>query len=114
VSADGSRVVQALGNLVRNALKFTPNGGRITLAAEARDGAVVFAVSDTGRGIGEDNQRRIFDRYWQSSDGARARGSGLGLSIAQGIVQAHGGRIWVESSLGKGSMFAFTIPRAPG
>lgn len=112
IRADGSRIVQVLGNLVRNALKFTPGGGRIAIGAEGHDGAITFSVSDTGRGIGEDNQRRIFDRYWQSSDGARARGSGLGLSIAQGIVEAHGGRIWVESALGKGSMFAFTIPRA--
>jgi PAS domain S-box-containing protein len=112
VKADGSRIVQALGNLVRNAIKFTPNGGCITIGAEGQDGSVVFAVTDTGRGISDDNQRRIFDRYWQSSEGASARGSGLGLSIAQGIVEAHGGRIWVESTLGKGSMFAFTIPRA--
>ena len=110
VRADGSRIVQVLGNLVRNALKFTPSGGRITIAAERQDSSLVFAVSDTGRGISEENQRRIFDRYWQSSDGARARGSGLGLSIAQGIVEAHGGRIWVESAVGNGSTFAFTIP----
>jgi PAS domain S-box-containing protein len=112
IAADGSRIVQVLGNLVRNAIKFTPSGGRIAIAAEGEDGSVVFAVSDTGRGISEESQRRIFDRYWQSSDGARARGSGLGLSIAQGIVEAHGGRIWVESALGSGSTFAFTIPRA--
>jgi PAS domain S-box-containing protein len=112
VRADGSRVVQVLGNLVRNALKFTPHGGRIGISAEGQDSSVVFAVSDTGRGISEENQRRIFDRYWQSSDGARARGSGLGLSIAQGIVEAHGGRIWVESALGDGSTFAFTLPVA--
>jgi PAS domain S-box-containing protein len=112
IRADGSRIVQVLGNLVRNALKFTPGGGRISIAAEGKDGAATFSVSDTGRGISEENQRRIFDRYWQSSDGARARGSGLGLSIAQGIVEAHGGRIWVESALGNGSTFAFIIPRA--
>lgn len=112
IRADGSRIVQVLGNLVRNAIKFTPSGGRIAIAAEGHDGTVTFSVNDTGRGIGEENQRHIFDRYWQSSDGARARGSGLGLSIAQGIVEAHGGRIWVESALGKGSTFSFTIPRS--
>jgi PAS domain S-box-containing protein len=112
IRADGSRVVQVLGNLVRNALKFTPGGGRITIAADGHDSSVMFAVSDTGRGISEENQSRIFDRYWQSSNGARARGSGLGLSIAQGIVEAHGGRIWVESAVGKGSTFAFTVPRS--
>jgi PAS domain S-box-containing protein len=112
IVADGSRVVQALGNLVRNAIKFTPSAGRITIGAEEAGASVRFAVSDTGRGISEDSQRRIFQRYWQSSDGARARGSGLGLSIAQGIVEAHHGTIWVESEVGKGSTFAFTIPRA--
>jgi PAS domain S-box-containing protein len=112
VRADGSRIVQVLGNLVRNAIKFTPSGGRIGIEAAGQDGAVTFSVNDTGRGIGEENQRRIFDRYWQASAGARARGSGLGLSIAQGIVEAHGGRIWVESALGKGSTFSFTIPRS--
>jgi PAS domain S-box-containing protein len=108
--ADGARIVQVLGNLVRNAIKFTPNGGRVVLGVDARDGAVLFSVTDTGRGITLENQRHIFDRYWQSANGARARGSGLGLSIARGIVEAHGGRIWVESEPGKGSTFAFTIP----
>lgn len=109
VSADGARVVQVLGNLMRNAIKFTPRGGTITIAAERHDGSVQFSVTDTGRGIAAENVTRIFDRYWQSSDGARARGSGLGLSIAKGIVEAHGGRIWVHSTLGGGSTFAFTV-----
>lgn len=112
VSADGARVVQALGNLLRNALKFTPRGGHVGIAVDAADRAVRFTVTDTGRGIAAENQIRVFDRYWQSSDGASARGSGLGLSIAKGIVEAHGGRIWVDSQLGRGSTFAFTIPRA--
>jgi PAS domain S-box-containing protein len=112
VWADAARVVQVLGNLLRNAIKFTPNGGRITVRAGQRDGFVVLSVTDTGSGISPDVQRRVFDRYWHSSDGARRRGSGLGLSIAKGIVEAHGGRIWLESTPGQGSTFSFTLPLA--
>ncbi len=104
--------MQVLGNLLRNAIKFTPRDGRIVIGAEPRDRSVVFSVTDTGPGISAENQARVFDRYWQSSDGARARGTGLGLSIAKGIVEAHGGRIWVRSVPGEGSTFAFTIPQA--
>ena len=112
--ADRARVVQTLGNLLRNALKFTPRGGRVDVSVAARDAAVVFTVTDTGRGIGREHLESVFDRYWQSSNGAKTRGSGLGLSIARGIVEAHGGRIWVDSEPGNGSTFAFTIPQADG
>ena len=112
--ADRARVVQTLGNLLRNALKFTPRGGRVDVSLAARDAAVVFTVTDTGRGIGREHLESVFDRYWQSSNGAKTRGSGLGLSIARGIVEAHGGRIWVDSEPGNGSTFAFTIPQADG
>ncbi|HEY2165433.1 MAG TPA: ATP-binding protein [Gemmatimonadaceae bacterium] len=112
VAADRSRVVQVLSNLLRNAIKFTPRDGRIEICAEARDRNVVFSVTDTGLGIGAEKQARVFDRYWQASAGARQRGAGLGLSIAKGIVEAHGGRIWVRSVPGEGSEFAFTIPQA--
>ena len=112
LSADGARIVQAMGNLLRNAIKFTPNGGRITIGVDARDGHVEFSVSDSGPGIPLENQPRLFDRYWQSSNGARARGTGLGLSIAKGIVDAHGGDIWVRSTPGEGSTFTFAIPAA--
>jgi signal transduction histidine kinase len=114
--ADGARIVQVLGNLLRNAIKFTPRSGRVVIAVEARDASVMFSVTDTGPGVSAENQSRVFDRYWQASRGARVRGTGLGLSIARGIVEAHGGRIWVESNggngAGGGSMFAFTIPQA--
>ena len=100
-----------MGNLIRNAIKFTPRGGQVVIAVEQRDGGVAFSVSDTGVGIGPERQARVFDRYWQASEGARARGSGLGLSIAKGIVEAHGGRIWLESELKKGSVFTFSIPQ---
>jgi len=119
VNADGARIVQALGNLLRNAIKFTPNGGRISIDVNGRAGGggaggrVEFSVQDSGPGIPLENQARLFDRYWQSSSGARARGTGLGLSIAKGIVDAHGGEIWVRSSPGQGSTFSFAIPAAP-
>jgi PAS domain S-box-containing protein len=111
VAADGARVVQVLGNLIRNAIKFTPSGGRVTVGVEPRDSTVVFTVVDTGPGMSADRQQRIFERYWQSSDGARVRGSGLGLSIAKGIVEAHGGRITVQSAPNEGSTFTFSIPQ---
>jgi signal transduction histidine kinase len=111
VHADGARVVQVLGNLLRNAIKFTPEGGRIIVRASGGDGVVTFAVADTGIGIPADAQARVFDRYWHAST-AGTKGTGLGLSIAKGIVEAHGGRIWVESTPGRGSAFAFTIPVA--
>jgi PAS domain S-box-containing protein len=112
VMADRARVVQVLGNLLRNAIKFTPKGGRVVLSVEQHGGGVVFAVSDTGPGISIENQARLFERYWQSPGGARTRGAGLGLSIAKGIVEAHGGRIWVESAVGAGSTFLFALPAA--
>jgi len=114
VSVDGARIVQALGNLLRNALKFTPNGGRISIGVAERGGGVEFSVEDSGPGIPLENQARLFDRYWQSSKGARARGTGLGLSITKGIVDAHGGEIRVRSNPveGRGSIFSFAIPAA--
>jgi PAS domain S-box-containing protein len=112
VVADRTRVVQVLSNLLRNAIKFTPRDGRIEIRAAPRERAIAFSVTDTGPGISAERQARVFDRYWQSSTGARQRGSGLGLSIAKGIVEAHGGRISVRSVPGEGSEFAFTIPQA--
>jgi signal transduction histidine kinase len=110
LSADEGRLVQVLSNLIRNAIKFTPDGGRIMLRADAQEGQVRFSVSDTGIGIDPALHQRIFDRYWHASAGARKRGTGLGLSIAKGIVEAHGGRITVESESGAGSSFSFTVP----
>jgi PAS domain S-box-containing protein len=112
VGVDRARVVQVLSNLLRNAIKFTPRGGRIVIGAERRERDVQFSVADTGKGIPVEQQARVFERYWQSSVGARERGAGLGLSIAKGIVEAHGGRIRVHSVPGEGSEFTFTIPQA--
>jgi PAS domain S-box-containing protein len=110
INADEARVVQVLSNLIRNAIKFTPDGGRIALRAEAAEGMVRLSVADTGIGIDPSLHQRIFDRYWHASAGARKRGTGLGLSIAKGIVEAHGGKLTVESEAGNGSKFTFTLP----
>jgi signal transduction histidine kinase len=107
---DASRIAQVLGNLLRNALKFTPDGGRITVHAESRGGNVVFSVADSGPGIPVADQPRVFDRFWHSRRTANKRGTGLGLSIAKGIVDAHGGRIWLESAPGQGTTFYFSVP----
>jgi PAS domain S-box-containing protein len=110
---DESRILQVLTNLVRNAIKFTPDGGRVSIGAASGDAGVTFSVSDTGIGIDPALHDRIFDRYWHASAGARKRGTGLGLSIAKGIVEAHGGRLTVDSTPGEGSTFSFTIPVMP-
>jgi PAS domain S-box-containing protein len=111
ISADRNRLLQVLENLVGNSVKFTAASGRITLGAKPKDGEVLFWVQDTGSGIAPENLPHLFDRFWQARKGAQ-RESGLGLSIARGIVEAHGGRIWVESALGKGTTVYFTIPCA--
>jgi PAS domain S-box-containing protein len=110
ISADPVRVVQVLSNLVGNALKFTPRGGTITLIVNAGPAGAAFCVRDTGVGIAPDQLPHIFGRFWQARSTDR-RGLGLGLAIAKGIVEAHGGRIWVESVVGTGSSFLFTIPQ---
>jgi signal transduction histidine kinase len=108
VLADRERVFQVLSNLVGNALKFTPSGGRVSLSVEQQGATVRFAVCDTGPGIPPVSLPRVFDRFWTETPGKK--GTGLGLFIAKGIVDAHGGRIWVESELGHGATFAFTLP----
>jgi PAS domain S-box-containing protein len=111
VMADAARIQQVLSNLVGNAVKFTPRGGRVTVCAERIDGEVRFGVIDTGPGIPPEQVPHIFGRFWQAKPSDR-RGIGLGLAIAKGIVEAHGGRIWVESHVGLGSTFYFTLPAA--
>jgi signal transduction histidine kinase len=113
VRADGDRVLQALANLMNNALKFTEPGGRITLRGNPQSGAVCFSVEDTGVGIRAEDLPHIFDRYWHKHRGSEG-GRGLGLAIVKGIVNAHGGRVDVKSIPGKGSRFSFAIPTAPG
>ena len=113
VWGDHHRLLQVLENLVGNAIKFTPVQGRITVGAVPREGEVLFWVADTGSGISPDGLPHVFDRFWQARKGVH-HGVGLGLPITRGIIEAHGGRIWVESTLGRGSVFFFTVPDAPG
>lgn len=111
VACDAARIGQVLSNLLGNAIKFTPEGGTIRVSASKKEDAVVVTVSDTGPGMPSEQLTKIFDRYWQPKE-TQQLGSGLGLSIAKGIVEAHRGRIWVESKPGKGTKFHFTIPIA--
>ena len=109
VDADVDRVVQAVGNLVGNAIKFTPRGGNVTLAVNRDGNSVRFRVEDTGVGIAPENIPRLFDRFWQAHESGRG-GAGLGLVIAHGIAEGHGGRIEVESQPGRGSTFTLILP----
>lgn len=109
VRADPARVLQVLSNLVGNAVKFTPPGGTITLSAARTDGPVQCSVTDTGPGIPAAQIPRLFGKFWQAKRGD-GRGVGLGLAIARGIVEAHGGTIDVRSEMGRGSVFSFALP----
>jgi signal transduction histidine kinase len=112
VDADAARILQVLGNLLGNAVKFTGTGGRVAIRAELLGHEVVVSVADTGPGIPAGDLSHVFDRYWHARRNARTRGTGLGLAIAKGIIEAHGGRIWVESREGCGATFYFTLPTA--
>jgi PAS domain S-box-containing protein len=110
VAADWQRILQVLTNLISNAVGHTAPGGRILLGVEAVGGdEVAFTVADSGQGIDPEHLPRVFDRFWRPPASRRA-GAGLGLAIARGIVEAHGGRIWVDSEVGRGSVFRFTLP----
>jgi two-component system, OmpR family, phosphate regulon sensor histidine kinase PhoR len=112
VAADSRRLQEVLQNLLDNAIQYTLAGGKIVLRAEAHNDEVIFTVADTGIGIPQADQPRIFERFYRV-DVARSReagGTGLGLSISKHLVEAHGGRIWVESEVGVGSKFHFSVP----
>jgi PAS domain S-box-containing protein len=109
VRADAVRVNQVLGNLLTNALRHTPRGGRVILRAELRTEVVRFSVEDNGSGIEADDLPHLFDRFWHGRHAAQ-HGDGLGLSIVRGIVEAHGGAVDVSSTIGEGSRFGFTLP----
>jgi signal transduction histidine kinase len=114
VYADAERVHQVLFNLLDNAVRFTPSGGRVTITASTRNGSIDVAVADTGPGIAAEHLPRLFERFYRV-DSARSRdegGTGIGLAIARSVVEAHGGRIWAESEPGKGSTFTFELPVA--
>jgi PAS domain S-box-containing protein len=111
--ADPDRLLQVLSNVIGNAIKFTPTGGDVRVGVGLSDGSMLFTVSDTGIGVAAEQLPRVFDRFFQvSSDAGRAtrHGAGLGLPIARGIVEAHGGRIWMDSTPGSGATVSFTVP----
>ena len=110
LSGDPARLLQIFSNLIGNAIKFTPANGRIALRVTEESGAWKLSIEDSGCGIAPDHLPHIFDRYWQAKAAGR-HGVGLGLSIAKGIVEAHGGRLWVESVLSVGTTFHFTLPK---
>ena len=111
VMCDGARIIQVLSNLISNAVKFTPANGAITVTAECREDQALVRVTDTGPGIPADRLPRVFERYWKASETAH-EGTGLGLFISRGIIEAHGERLHVESQAGKGVTFSFTLPIA--
>jgi signal transduction histidine kinase len=109
---DERKIKQILLNLLSNAVKFTPEGGRIEINAIQSNGVVEISVTDTGIGIAPEDQPRIFEEFRQvgSDYEHKSEGTGLGLTLAKKFVELHGGKIWVESEVGKGSKFAFTLP----
>jgi signal transduction histidine kinase len=110
IEADPRKLKQVIVNLLTNAVKFTPAGGSVTTRANALDGEVTISVIDTGVGIASTDQARIFEEFEQARDGKTEEGTGLGLTLTKRLVELHGGRIWVESTPGKGSTFTFTLP----
>ena len=107
---DESLLSRILGNLLGNALKFTPAGGEIKIAVSGRDAEARIVVSDTGPGIPREYHRRVFEKYFQIEDGRGSRGTGLGLTFCKLAVEAHGGRIGVADDIGTGCSFWFTLP----
>jgi CheY-like chemotaxis protein len=114
LSADADLIQQALTNLISNAIKFSPPGQEVRVTAKGMIGSVLFGVADHGRGVPADKRDSIFERFGQvdSSDAREKGGTGLGLPIARSVVVQHGGRIWIDSELGEGSTFWFTLPRS--
>jgi len=111
IQADEERLYQVVLNLLNNASKFTPEGGEITLRAEEKDTSLIVQVQDSGRGIAKEEQQRLFDPYYRvERDRGRLSGLGLGLALCKTLVELHGGQLWVESCVDKGSTFSFSVP----
>jgi signal transduction histidine kinase len=113
IDADPDKIIQVLINLVGNALKFTPSGGQVTIGVGKVVDYLQISVVDTGSGIPSQDLNKVFDKFYQvtrTDDAAKVKGTGLGLPISKGIVEKHGGKIWAQSELGKGSNFSFTLP----
>jgi signal transduction histidine kinase len=115
IVADERKVKQVLLNLLSNAVKFTPDGGRVDLTATVAEDVITIAVSDTGIGIAQEDQAAIFEEFRQvgRDDARKQEGTGLGLTLAKKFVELHGGRIWVQSQLGHGATFTFSLPVRP-
>jgi PAS domain S-box-containing protein len=113
VLGDHHRLLQVFENLVGNAVKFTEGGGLVAIGGARSESGVIFWVSDTGRGLAHAEMEHVFERFWQATARPGRLGAGLGLPICKGIVEAHGGRIWVDSAPGRGTTFYFSIPPAP-
>jgi signal transduction histidine kinase len=115
IEGDERRIKQVIFNLLSNAVKFTPPGGEVDVSASRVNGEVHISVADTGPGIAPDDHDRIFENFQQTDVGLEQRdGTGLGLALSKRLVELHGGRIWLESELGKGSTFVVTLPVRAG
>jgi two-component system sensor histidine kinase VicK len=112
IKGDRDKILVALHNLIGNALKYTPEGGKATVSVEVREGRLVVDVADTGIGIGPDDIGRVFDKFYRAKDArvGKIQGTGLGLTLAREVARLHGGDIEVESQLDKGSTFTLTLP----
>jgi signal transduction histidine kinase len=115
IVADEDKVDQILTNLTNNAIKYSPRGGRIKISAAANGGAARVSISDEGMGIPKEHLPKVFDRFHRvdNRDTREVGGTGIGLYLVKHLVEAHGGRIWVESEVGKGSVFTFDLPKCP-
>jgi signal transduction histidine kinase len=112
VLADKDRIEQVLSNLLSNAIKYSPAGGEIILSGQVRANQVILCISDEGPGIAPQDIPHVFDRFYRSSEATRkTKGAGLGLYLARAVVEAHGGRIWIDPQPGHGARVCFSLPR---
>ncbi len=111
IAGDEVKLTWALSNLIANAIRYTPSGGTVRIETDAKDGTLLLAVSDTGPGIPPEQQDKIFERFSQPANAGEAGAAGLGLAIVRDVVQAHGGRIHLDSAVGKGTRFTLELPR---
>jgi len=112
VQVDETRLIQVFGNLLSNAVKYSPDGGTITISGRTKGGEVIICVQDEGPGIPLEDMPRIFNLFYRSNEAARrTKGAGLGLFLAKAVVEAHGGRIWVDDRVERGARICFSLPR---